>query len=189
MDEGEASSLLHGAGIELGAEEVHDLVERTEGWPAGLYLAALAVKAGSPRTEAVFSFTGDDRYMGDYLRSEILDRVSRAEVSFLTRTSILDRMCGPLCDATLNTRGSDRVLERLDSRNLLVVPLDRRRDWYRYHQLFRQLLHAELTRREPEKIPVLHPGPPPGSRRTVGRKRPSNTPRLPATPSGSPGWC
>ena len=104
----------------------------------------------------MFSFTGDDRYMGDYLRSEILDRVSRAEVSFLTRTSILDRICASLCDATLDIRGSDRVLQGLDSRNLLVVPLDRRRDWYRYHQLFRQLLHAELSRREPDMIPVLH---------------------------------
>ena len=78
MGEEEASSLLTEAGIELGGEDVHVLVERTEGWPAGLYLAALAMKAGSPRAEAVFSFTGDDRYMGDYLRAEILDRVSRA---------------------------------------------------------------------------------------------------------------
>ena len=156
MGDGEASSLLTEAGIELGGEEVHDLVERTEGWPAGLYLAALAMKAGSPRAEAVFSFTGDDRYMGDYLRSEFLDRVSRAEVSFLTRTSILDRMCGPLCDATLDAQGSGRVLEQLDRHNLLVVPLDRHREWYRYHQLFRQLLHAELKRREPGMIPALH---------------------------------
>jgi LuxR family maltose regulon positive regulatory protein len=156
MADEEASSLLHQAGVDFGRDEVRDLIERTEGWPAGLYLAALAVNAGTPPTEAVFSFSGDDRYMGDYLRSEFLDRVSRAEVSFLTRTSILDRMCGPLCDATLNIRGSDRVLERLDSRNLLVVPLDHRRDWYRYHQLFRQLLQAELNRREGDKIPVLH---------------------------------
>jgi LuxR family maltose regulon positive regulatory protein len=156
MGEEEASRLLCEAGLLLGGEEVHDLVERTEGWPAGLYLAALAMNAGAPHTEAVFSFTGDDRYMGDYLRSEFLDRVSRAAVSFLTRTSILDRMCGSLCDATLNIRGSDRVLERLDSRNLLVVPLDNRREWYRYHQLFRQLLYAELSRREPDMISDLH---------------------------------
>jgi LuxR family maltose regulon positive regulatory protein len=156
MNEEEASLLLHEAGVELRSDEVRDLMGRTEGWPAGLYLAALAVNAGTPPTEAVFTFTGDDRYMGDYLRSEILDRVSRAEVSFLTRTSILDRMCGPLCDAILNTGGSDRVLERLDARNLLVVPLDHRREWYRYHQLFRQLLYAELTRREADMVPVLH---------------------------------
>ncbi len=91
MDDEEASLLLHEAGVDFDSDELRDLVERTEGWPAGLYLAALAVNAGTPRTEAVFSFTGDDRYMGDYLRSEFLDRVSRAEVSFLTRTSILDR--------------------------------------------------------------------------------------------------
>ena len=103
MDEEEAWRLLDEAGVDFQGGEVHDLVERTEGWPAGLYLAALAVKAGSPRAEAVWSFTGDDRYMGDYLRSEFLNRVSRAEVSFLTRTSVLERMCGPLCDATLNT--------------------------------------------------------------------------------------
>ena len=156
MDDAEASSLLAAAGTELGGEETHDLVEKTEGWPAGLYLAALAMNAGSPRAEAVFSFTGDDRYMSDYLRAEFLDRVSRAEVSFLTRTSILDRLSGPLCDATLDTEGSGRVLEQLDRHNLLVVPLDRHREWYRYHQLFRQLLHAELTRREPGLIPTLH---------------------------------
>ncbi len=156
MSEEEASLLLHEAGVDLRGDEVRDLMGRTEGWPAGLYLAALAVNAGTPPTEAVFSFTGDDRYMGDYLRSEFLDRVSRAEVAFLTRTSILDRMCGPLCDAILNIRGSDRVLEQLDKRNLLVVPLDHRREWYRYHQLFRQLLHAELTRREADMVPVLH---------------------------------
>jgi LuxR family transcriptional regulator, maltose regulon positive regulatory protein len=156
MSEEEAALLLDGAGVDFGGSAVSDLVERTEGWPAGLYLAALAVKAGTPPTEAVFSFTGDDRYMGDYLRSEFLDRVSRAGVSFLTRTSILDRMCGSLCDATLNIRGSDRMLERLDNRNLLVVPLDHRREWYRYHQLFRQLLYAELNRREADMIPVLH---------------------------------
>jgi LuxR family maltose regulon positive regulatory protein len=156
MGQQEASLLLHEAGVDFDDREVGDLLERTEGWPAGLYLAALAINAGSPRSDAVFSFTGDDRYMGDYLRSEFLDRVSRTDVTFLTRTSILGRMCGSLCDATLNTRGSDEILERLDSRNLLVVPLDRRRLWYRYHQLFRQLLYAELRRREPDMISALH---------------------------------
>ncbi len=156
MGDGEASWLLKEAGVDLADRDVHALVERTEGWPAGLYLAALAMKAGSPRSEAGFSLTGDDRFVGDYLRAEFLDRVSRADVSFLTRTSILDRMCGSLCDATLNRKGSSRVLEQLESRNLLVVPLDRRRHWYRYHQLFRELLHAEFRRREPEMMAELH---------------------------------
>jgi LuxR family transcriptional regulator, maltose regulon positive regulatory protein len=94
--------------------------------------------------------------MGDYLRSEFLNRVSRAEVLFLTRTSILDRMCGPLCDAVLGGKRSSAVLERLENRNLLVVPLDRRREWFRYHQMFRELLSSELRRREPANIPELH---------------------------------
>ncbi len=83
-----------------------ELVRRTEGWPVGLYLAALAVNAGGSPTTAGVAFTGDDRFIGDYLRSEFLDRVSPAEASFLTHTSILDRMCGPLCDAVLGVTGS-----------------------------------------------------------------------------------
>jgi LuxR family maltose regulon positive regulatory protein len=156
MDEHEAASLLAGAGIEPVEEHVRELVVRTEGWPVGLYLAALAMKAGSPYTEVGSTFTGEDRFVGDYLRSELLDRLSPTEVSFLTRTSILDRMCGPLCDATLGRTRSSAVLEDLEGRNLLVVPLDRHRDWYRYHRLFRELLAAELRRREPELVPQLH---------------------------------
>ena len=152
----EAAALLSGAGVDAGAHDVDDLVERTEGWPAGLYLAALAMRAGSPRLEAGFSVTGDDRFVGDYLRAELLDRVSPSEVTFLTRTSILDRLCGGLCDAVVGEAGSGRMLEELESRNLLVVPLDRRREWYRYHNLFRELLHAELRRREPGLVTGLH---------------------------------
>ena len=81
MSDREAAALLSGAGVDADAHDVSDLVQRTEGWPAGLYLAALAMRAGSPRAEAVFSITGDDRFVGDYLRSELLDRVSRAEVA------------------------------------------------------------------------------------------------------------
>jgi LuxR family transcriptional regulator, maltose regulon positive regulatory protein len=152
----EAASLLEAVGVELPEADVKELVHRTEGWPVGLYLAALAVKAGGASSEIGAKFTGDDRFMGDYLRSEFLDRVSRAEVLFLTRTSILDRMCGPLCDAVVGGRRSSDVLERLESRNLLVVPLDRHKEWFRYHQLFRELLLSELRRREPANITTLH---------------------------------
>ena len=151
----EAQSLLVGAGVAFAEDLADELVDRTEGWPAGLYLAALAINAGS-RVESSFRFTGDDRFIGDYLRSEFLQRVSRADVSFLTRTSILDRMSGPLCDVTAGRTGSSRVLDRLERRNLLVLPLDRRGEWYRYHHLFRELLHAELTQREPDMVPELH---------------------------------
>ena len=152
----EASSLLEGAGAELGEASIHELLQRTEGWPAGLYIAALAMKAGTRRSEVGFTFTGDDIFMGDYLRSELLDRVSGAVASFLTRTSVLDRMCGSLCDAILDGEGSQRLLERLESRNLLIVPLDRRREWYRYHHLLQELLQAELRRREPDLVQDLH---------------------------------
>jgi LuxR family maltose regulon positive regulatory protein len=152
----EASSLLEGAGAELGEASIHELLQRTEGWPAGLYIAALAIKAGTRRSEVGFTFTGDDIFMGDYLRSELLDRVSGAVASFLTRTSVLDRMSGSLCDAILDGEGSQRLLERLESRNLLIVPLDRRREWYRYHHLLQELLQAELRRREPDLVQDLH---------------------------------
>ena len=156
MGPAEASCLLKGAGTEVSEASVHDLLQRTEGWPAGLYIAALAMKSGTQQSEVGFTITGDDIFMGDYLRSELLDRVSGAEASFLTRTSVLDRMCGPLCDAVLGGKGSGQVLEQLESRNLLVVPLDRRREWYRYHHLLRELLQSELRRREPELVQDLH---------------------------------
>jgi LuxR family transcriptional regulator, maltose regulon positive regulatory protein len=156
MDRREAPGLLSGAGVDLAPEQVDDLVELTEGWPVGLYLAAMALTAGSPHASRGLSFGGDDRFVGDYLRSEILDRVSADEASFLTRTSILEGLSGPLCDATLDTSGSGRVLEKLEDRNLLVLPLDHRREWYRYHHLFQELLASELRRREPEVVPELH---------------------------------
>src|ERR1700757_4994586 len=102
----EAGSLLKGAGIDADEASVRDLLRRTEGWPAGLYIAALAIKSGTRHSEVGFTFTGDDMYMGDYLRSELLDRVSAAEASFLVRTSVLPLMCGPLCDAILGEPGS-----------------------------------------------------------------------------------
>jgi LuxR family transcriptional regulator, maltose regulon positive regulatory protein len=152
----EARSLLEGAGIDADEASVRDLLRRTEGWPAGLYIAALAIKSGTRQSEVGFTFTGDDMYMGDYLRSELLDRISAAEASFLVRTSVLQRLCGPLCDAILGETGSGAVLERMEARNLLVLPLDRRREWYRYHHLLRELLQAELRRREPGLVLDLH---------------------------------
>jgi len=152
----EAGSLLKGAGVDAEEASLRDLLQRTEGWPTGLYIAALAIKSGTRQSDVGFTFTGDDMYMGDYLRSELLDRISAAEASFLVRTSVLDRMCGPLCDAILGEPGSGAVLEQMEARNLLVVPLDRRREWYRYHHLLRELLQAELRRREPGLVLDLH---------------------------------
>ncbi|HEV2920589.1 MAG TPA: LuxR C-terminal-related transcriptional regulator, partial [Actinomycetota bacterium] len=136
--------------------EVNELVGRTEGWPVGLHLAALAVKAGGPRRHTWAGFTGNDRVMAEYLWAELLVRLPPRTVSFLTRTAVLDRMCGPLCDAVLGATGSADLLESLAGSNLLVVPLDPRRRWYRYHRLFGELLRAELERREPELVSGLH---------------------------------
>ena len=156
MDDREARALLEGAGVGLDDAAVNDLLRRTEGWPVGLYLAALAYKAGGPRRHAWAGFTGDDRFMADYLWSGVLGKIPPELLSFLTRTAVLDRMSGPLCDVVLDTSGSSDVLASLEASNLLLVPLDRQRRWYRYHHLFHELLGAELDRREPELVPELH---------------------------------
>jgi LuxR family maltose regulon positive regulatory protein len=152
----EARLLLEGAEVGLPDADVDELVGRTEGWPVGLYLAALALRAGGPHPSAGSAFTGQDRFLADFLRSELLDRLSPELVRFLTRTAVLDQMSGPLCDAVLASGGSGRLLASLEGSNLLLVALDRRQEWYRYHQLFRELLLAELDRREPGLAPQLH---------------------------------
>jgi LuxR family maltose regulon positive regulatory protein len=156
MDDREATALLVEAGVGPSSPEVPELVKRAEGWPVGLYLAALALQAGGSRSSAGAGFSGEDRFMADYLRSELLAQLPTERVEFLTRTAVLERMCGPLCDAVLAGTGSGAVLGAMEDANLLLVPLDRRRRWYRYHQLLRGLLLAELERREPELIPQLH---------------------------------
>ena len=158
MDASEARDLVQAVGVRLGDDEQGQLIERTEGWPVGLYLAALAIKAGGPEATAGVRFSGDDRLMADYLGSELLSRLSEDEVSFLTRTSVLERMCGPLCDSMLGATGSAAILDSFERSNLLLVALDRRAEWYRYHHLLRDLLEAELQRREPEIVPWLHRG-------------------------------
>jgi LuxR family maltose regulon positive regulatory protein len=151
----EASLLLRNAGLAVAEEEVVDLHERTEGWPAGLYLAALCLREGGPLASAAFSFGGDDRLVSEYMESEFLSRISPGQRAFLTRTAVLERMCGPLCEAVLEAAGSAAVLADLAAANVLLVPLDRRGEWYRYHHLFRDMLLAELHRLEPALTPVL----------------------------------
>jgi LuxR family maltose regulon positive regulatory protein len=151
----EASSLLRNADVALGEDEVAELHRRTEGWPAGLYLAALYLKEGGPLASAVAAVGGRDRLVSEYMESELLARISQRQRVFLTRTAVLERMCGPLCEAVLELPGSAATLTQLARSNLLLVPLDRRGDWYRYHHLFRDMLLAELERQEPGLVPVL----------------------------------
>ena len=155
LDEAEARQLLTAAGLDLADAEIAELTEYTEGWSAGIYLAALSAKASGGGMKGITAFRGDDRFLADYLRSELLSRLPPDELHFLTRTSVLERMSGPLCDAVLDSSGSAAALESLEHSNLFMVPLDRTGEWYRYHHLFQELLRAELGRVEPDLLPRL----------------------------------
>jgi LuxR family maltose regulon positive regulatory protein len=150
----EAAALLSAAKATLGEADMAELHRRTEGWAAGLYLAALSLREGGSLEGAV-SFSGDDRLVSAYLESEFLGRLSNRQRGFLTRTAVLERMSGALCEAVLDHPGSAAMLADLARSNLLLVPLDRRGQWYRYHHLFRDMLLAELERTEPRLIAAL----------------------------------
>jgi LuxR family maltose regulon positive regulatory protein len=157
MTKREGELLLRQSGVRLGAERVAELVEQCEGWPAALYLAALSIRDGEANGGAeVVPLSGDDRYLADYFRSEYLARLRPGSLRFLRRTSVLERMSGPLCDAMLEEEGSAQELEKIERANLFLVPLDNCRDWYRYHHLFRDLLQRELVENEPALVPRLH---------------------------------
>ena len=150
----EAAQLMHAAGASIDGAQAQELTVRTEGWAAALYLAALSSRAGG-RAQPSRTFSGEDRFMADFLRSEFLEGFTDDEIAFLTRTSVLSSMNGRLCDVVLETEGSAQTLHRLEDANLLVVPLDRHREWYRYHHLFQEMLRAELDVREPGSARVL----------------------------------
>jgi LuxR family transcriptional regulator, maltose regulon positive regulatory protein len=153
----EAFALLNASmGLQLTAEDVERLMERTEGWPAGLYLAGLSLRGREDPSAFIAAFHGDDRHVADYLAADVLARQPSEVMAFLLRTSVLRRLSGPLCDAVLETAGSAGSLEELERSNLFLVPLDDRRQWYRYHQLFGELLRLELGSREPGVVPELH---------------------------------
>ena len=146
----EAAELLNGSmGLALAAEDVARLAERTEGWAAGLVLAGLSLRGRPDSRGFIAAFSGGDRHVADYLVAEVLERQPAELRGFLLRTSVLERLSGPLCDAVLETQGSAELLGELEASNLFVVPLDDRRQWYRYHQLFAQLLRLQLGAREP----------------------------------------
>jgi LuxR family transcriptional regulator, maltose regulon positive regulatory protein len=153
----EASALLNGSmGLQLAADDVERLAERTEGWAAGLVLAGLSLRGREDASAFIASFRGTNRHVADYLAAEVLDRQPEQVRTFLLGTSVLERLCGPLCDAVLEAEGSAGLLEELERANLFLVPLDDRRRWYRYHQLFAQLLRLELGGRDPALLPSLH---------------------------------
>ena len=152
----ETRELLAGAGIRLSDESAVRLHARTEGWAAGLRLAALSL-AGHPEPEAfVAAFSGSERTVADYLLAEVLERQTPAMRSLLLRTSILDRVNGPLADRLLGTSASERLLLELEAANAFVTAMDPERTWFRYHQLFAELLRLELRRIEGAAVSGLH---------------------------------
>jgi LuxR family maltose regulon positive regulatory protein len=156
MTRREAAKMLSLAGLELPPEHVQVLLERTEGWPAGLYIAALSLRGRADLHRAVERFGGDDRLLADYLRDELLDGLDAERRRFLERTSMLDELRGPLCDAVLRRTGSGVALREMSRSNLLIVPLDPADTSYRYHGLLAGMLRAELRRTDPTREAELH---------------------------------
>ena len=147
----EAAAYLNEAmGLELTAADVAALEGRTEGWIAALQLAALSMQGRDDVAGFIAGFAGDDRYVVDYLAEEVLQRQPDQVRDFLLHTSVLDRLNGPLCDAVTGQAGGKAMLEALDRGNLFLVPLDDRRQWYRYHHLFADVLQARLLDEQPE---------------------------------------
>jgi LuxR family maltose regulon positive regulatory protein len=156
FSEEEAASLLRERlGLSIERADIGVLLERTEGWPAGIYLASLSMK-GRDAHAFVSSLRGSSRYVVDLLAEEVLAALSEEERDFMIRTSVLERMCGPLCDEVLKTEGSGALLRQFGHSNLLVVPLDEGGSWYRYHRLFADFLLYELKNTHPKLVPVLH---------------------------------
>jgi LuxR family maltose regulon positive regulatory protein len=143
-------------GLDLPAQAIMTLEQRTEGWIAGLQLAALSLQGRADISGFLVAFSGTHRYVLDYLSEEVLAQQSEAVQQFLLHTCILERLSGPLCDAVTEQQGSQSMLEALERANLFVVELDDERSWYRYHHLFAQALRSHLQQREPTLPPDLH---------------------------------
>jgi LuxR family maltose regulon positive regulatory protein len=153
----EADRLLRAvAGVQLAEADLRQLIDRTEGWPAGVYLAAISLR-GHPSPHAfIRQFTGNNRFVVDFLAEEVLSRQPAEIDQFLARTSVLPRFCAPLCEAVTGAQGAAAIIEVLERENLFLVPLDDNREWYRYHHLFAQLLRSRLARTEPDLVSCLH---------------------------------
>src|SRR3954469_24384829 len=156
MDEHEARELLNATGLDISDEDVTELVRRTEGWPAGLYLAALSAGATGVGPREVGELTGNNQFVADFLRSEFFAQLPPHELRFLTLTSMLEQMSGPLCDTVLASSGSAEILDSLAHSNRFEVGLDRDGEWYRCHPLVRELLATDLARSDFDELsPML----------------------------------
>jgi LuxR family maltose regulon positive regulatory protein len=153
LDSAGAEQIFAGAHVALTKEQATAVTERTEGWPVGLYLAALVAGDDSGMAATI---SGDDRYVSDYLYRESLSQLPESDQRFLRRTAVLDQLCAPLCETVLGESGAQRQLRKFEASNSFLIPLDRQREWYRYHGLFREFLLGELRTVEPDVIAELH---------------------------------
>jgi LuxR family maltose regulon positive regulatory protein len=153
LDAAGTEQIFAQAHLSLSRELAAAVTRRTEGWPVGIYLAAvIANDTGG----TALTVSGDDRYVSDYLYHESLMQLPERDRRFLRRTAVLDQLCAPLCDAVMGESGAQEHLRRLEATSMFLIPLDRRREWYRYHALFREFLLGELRRVEPEEVMKLH---------------------------------
>jgi LuxR family maltose regulon positive regulatory protein len=153
----EAGAFLNDVvGLELQPDEIARLHERTEGWAAGLQLAGLSLRGREDHRQFIDSFAGDDQQIVDYLGFEVLDRQPSELREFMIQSSVLERLSAPLCEAVTRNADSERLLRRLERENAFVVALDSRREWYRYHHLFAELLRHELAHTRPRLVIELH---------------------------------
>ena len=154
---GEAAAMLReAAGADLPDTAIAALATRTEGWAAGLQLAALSLRGEPDVAGFVAAFTGSHRFVLDYLAEEVLERQSEQVRTFLLETSVLERLSGSLCDAVTGREGSQALLKQVERAGLFLVPLDEVRGWWRYHHLFADLLRARLQQEQPGQVPQLH---------------------------------
>src|ERR687890_840828 len=154
--EDEADCLLNEKmGLDIGTDDLSVLLERTEGWPAGIYLASLTLRMREDKHAFIASYGGTNRYVVDLLGEEVLASLHEEVREFLLMTSVLEKMTGPLCDAVVGREDSAMLLRELARSNLFVVPLDEQGEWYRYHHLFSELLLYELKSGRPELVPLL----------------------------------
>ncbi len=154
---GEAAAFLNDRmGLKLSTDDIAALEARTEGWVAGLQLAALSMQGRDDVAGFIQAFSGSHRHVLSYLVEEVLNRRPKGTLNFLLQTSILDRLCGPLCDAVTGGNDSQALLQKLEQANLFIVPLDEEGQWYRYHHLFAEVLQARLKQTQPDPAPELH---------------------------------
>ncbi len=156
FDRDEAEALLRIEDIQLSAVALSELMQRTEGWPAGLYLATMSLIGREDPDAFVHQFSGDNRYIGDYLIEEVLSRETQDVRAFILEVSIFERFSASLCEFVLQMPHAGRIMHDLERSNLFLVPLDASRQWFRFHHLFAAVARSELEAEDPALVTRLH---------------------------------